>query len=434
MSLLVVCSVAILAIAVWVLVRDAAENRMSTFLPVDEQLAVITRGAVELEKSMFGELRKKLERSVTTGKPLRIKLGIDPTGFDVHLGHTVVLRKLRQFQELGHTAVLIIGNATAAVGDPSGRDASRAGLTPEQIEKNAKTYLEQIAKVIDTSKVEVRPNGEWFARFGFAEMLRLLGSTTVQQMLAREDFAKRYTAIPSVPIFLHELLYPLMQGHDSVEIRADVELGGTEQLYNLMVGRDLQRAAGQEPQICLTMPILRGLDGERKMGKSLGNYIGVNEPAKEMFGKTMSIPDKLLAEWYVLLTDKSHEEVSGLLATPLEAKKALAAEIVRSYHGEDAARATRTDWDKSSKGCDPDNIDEVTVPRALLKDGTMLAVDLIVETRLASSKGEARRKIAEKAFNYGPDRTVVTDVKATVPVTDGLVVRLGRKILRVRLV
>ena len=434
MTVMIACSVAVVVIAVWALVRDAAENRMSTFPPVDEQLAVIMRGAVELEKSMFAELRKKLERSVATGKPLRVKLGIDPTGFDVHLGHTVVLRKLRQFQELGHTAVLIIGNATAAVGDPSGRAVERQGLTPEQIAKNAETYLEQIAKVLDTSKVEVRPNGEWFSKFGFADMLRLLGSMTVQQMLTREDFSKRYTAVPSVPIFLHELLYPLMQGHDSVEIRADVELGGTEQLYNLMVGRDLQRAAGQEPQICLTMPILRGLDGEKKMGKSLGNYIGLNEPAKEMFGKTMSIPDTLLTEWYMLLTDRSHEEVNGLLATPLEAKKALAGEIVRFYHGEDAARATRADWDVSSKGGDPVNIDEVRVPKALLKDGQMLAVDLIAETKLAPSKGEARRKIGEKAFNYGPDRTLVTDVKATIPVADGLVVRLGRKILRVRLV
>lgn len=408
---------------------------MSTFKPVDEQLAVITRGAVELEKSMFAELRKKLERSFTSGKPLRIKLGIDPTGFDVHLGHTVVLRKLRQFQELGHTAVLIIGNATAAVGDPSGRDASRAGLTPEQIEKNAQTYLTQIAKVIDVNKVEVRPNGDWFARFGFAEMLRLLGSTTVQQMLTREDFSKRYTAVPSVPIFLHELLYPLMQGHDSVEVKADVELGGTEQLYNLMVGRDLQRAAGQEPQICLTMPILRGLDGEKKMGKSLGNYIGLNEPAWDVFGKTMSIPDAIMREWFELLTDFPAARIDELLAgNPKVAKKALGAEIVRFYHGDAGAATVLEDWRRQfeEKG-DPENITEVPVSKALLKDGAMLAVDLIAETKLAPSKGEARRKIGEKAFNYGPDRTTVTDVKASVPVTDGLVVRLGRKILRVRL-
>jgi tyrosyl-tRNA synthetase len=404
---------------------------MSNFRPVEEQLAVILRGAAQVETR--DELRKKLERSAATGKPLRVKYGIDPTGFDVHLGHTVPLRKLRQFQELGHTAVLIIGTATAAVGDPSGRDASRQGLTPEQIEKNAREYLTQIGKVVDVSRAEVRPNGEWFSKFGFAEMLRLLGRMTVQQMLVREDFDNRIKA--GIGIKLHELLYPLMQGWDSVEVRADVELGGTEQLYNLMVGRDLQGQEKQEPQICLTMPILRGLDGEKKMGKSLGNYIGLNEPAKEMFGKTMRIPDALMKEWFELLTDLPAARIEELLTgKPNEAKKALGAEVVRFYHGDDAANAVLDDWRRQfeEKG-DPENISEVAIPVAKLKDGAMLAVDLIAETKLAASKGEARRKIEEGAFNYGPDRTKVADVKATVPVTDGLVVRLGRKILRVRL-
>ena len=401
-----------------------------SFPPVDEQLAVILRGAAQVETR--DELKKKLERSHATGKPLRIKYGIDPTGFDVHLGHTVPLRKLRQFQELGHTAVLIIGTATAAVGDPSGRDASRQGLTAEQIEKNAQTYLTQIARVIDIDRAEVRPNGEWFAKFGFADMLRLLASTTVQRMIERDDFSNRIKA--GTPIYLHECLYPLMQGHDSVEIHADVELGGTEQLYNLMVGRDLQRAAKQEPQICFTMPLLRGLDGEKKMGKSLGNYIGLNEPAKEQFGKTMRIPDGLMKEWFELLTDFPASRIEELLAgRPNEAKKALGAEIVRFYHGDAGASAVLDDWRKQfeEKG-DPENIAEVTIPAARLVAGAMPAVDLIAETKLAASKGEARRKIEEGAFNYGPDRTKVTDVKATVPVSDGLVVRLGRKILRVR--
>jgi tyrosyl-tRNA synthetase len=402
-----------------------------SFPPVEEQLAVILRGAAQVETR--DELRKKLERSAATGKPLRVKYGIDPTGFDVHLGHTVPLRKLRQFQELGHTAVLIIGTATAAVGDPSGRDASRQGLTPEQIEKNAREYLTQIGKVVDVSRAEVRPNGEWFNCFTFAQMLRLLGHTTIQRMLERDDFTKRMKT--GTPIYLHECLYPLMQGHDSVVIEADVELGGTEQLYNLMVGRDLQRAAGQEPQICLTMPILRGLDGEKKMGKSLGNYIGLNESAKEMFGKTMRIPDGLMKEWFELLTDLPATRIEELLTgKPNEAKKALGAEIVRFYHGAEGANAVLDDWRRQfeEKG-DPENILEVTIPAAKLKDGAMLAVDLIAETKLTASKGEARRKIEEGAFNYGPDRTKVADVKATVPVSDGLVVRLGRKILRVRL-
>ena len=399
------------------------------FPPVEEQRAVITRGTAQIER--LDELRKKLARSHATGQPLRIKLGIDPTGFDVHLGHTVVLRKLRQFQELGHQVVLIIGTATARVGDPSGRDDSRKSLTTEQIDKNAETYLTQIAKVIDTSKAEVRPNGAWFDRFGFGDMLKLLGHMTMQRMLERDDFDKRIKA--GTAIYLHECLYPLMQGHDSVEIRADVELGGTEQLFNLMVGRDLQRAAGQEPQICLTMPILRGTDGEKKMGKTAGNYIGLNEPPKEQFGKTMRIPDGLLSEWFTLLTDRGHEDIARLVAGhPNEAKKTLASDIVRCYHGPEMAEQVLADWNKQFGGAgakqDPDHIDEVTLPA-----GELLAVDLIVKAGLTPSKGEARRKIEEGAFNYGPDRTKPADVKATVPVSDGLVVRLGRKILRVRL-
>ena len=393
---------------------------------VDEQLAILLRGAAQVETR--DDLRKKLEASHKSGMPLRVKYGIDPTGFDVHLGHTVPLRKLRQFQELGHTAVLIIGTATAQVGDPSGRDSSRQGLTTEQIQKNAESYLTQIAKVIDVTKAEVRPNGEWFHKFDFAKMLRLLGSTTIQRMLERDDFTKRIQS--GTPIYLHECLYPLMQGHDSVEIEADVELGGTEQLFNLMVGRNLQRDAGQEPQVCFTMPILRGLDGVQKMGKSLGNYIGVGESPKEQFGKTMRIPDELMREWFTLLTDRSEEEISGLLAgKPNETKKQLGADIVRWFHGPDAANAVLEDWRKQFEvGGDPDQIDEVK-----LAGGDMPVLDLLVAVGFCKSKSEARKKVEEGAFNYGPDRAKVPDWKAAVPVADGLVLRLGRKILRVRL-
>jgi len=405
---------------------------MPTFLPVDEQLAILLRGAAQIETQ--AELKRKLERSFTTGKPLRVKYGIDPTGFDVHLGHTVPLRKLRQFQDLGHTAVLIIGTATAQVGDPSGRDASRAGLTPEQIDKNAGTYLTQIAKVVDITKAEVRPNAAWFSKWGFAEMLHLLGQTTIQQILAREDFSNRMKS--GTPIYLHECLYPLMQGWDSVEIEADVELGGTEQLFNLMVGRDLQKGRGQEPQVPFTMPILRGLDGEKKMGKSLGNYIGVGEPAKEQFGKTMRIPDGLMHEWLTLLTDRTDADIRTLLAgKPNEAKKQLGADIVKWFHGEAGAEQVLADWAKQfEKGGDPDVIDEVTIPVADLVDGTLTAQKLVVATGLTKSGGEARKKIEEGAFNYGPDRTKPVEWKTPVPVCDGLVLRLGRKIVRVRII
>jgi tyrosyl-tRNA synthetase len=405
--------------------------------PVEEQLAVIHRGVEQIVPA--DELRKKVERSVATGKPLRVKLGIDPTGFDVHLGHTVVLRKLRQFQDLGHQVVLIIGTATAAVGDPSGRDKSREGLTPEQIERNADTYLTQIGKVIDVSRAEVVRNGDWFNRFGFAEMLRLLGHITVQRMLERDDFEKRIKE--GTPIYLHECLYALMQGHDSVEVRADIELGGTEQLFNLMVGRDLQRSAGQEPQICVTVPILRGLDGVQKMGKSLGNYIGVGEPANVQFQKVMSIPDELMSEWFQLLTDRPLEDIRKLtgddvesgqtIIHPMEAKKTLARDIVTSYHGKDGAVAAQAEWIKQfSQKKDPDEVQVADVPSSELVHGKIGIVKLLVLIELAKSNNEARQKVTEGAVTIGPDRSKVTDPKAMIPVGEGLVIRLGSRHIR----
>lgn len=397
---------------------------MAAFPPVDEQLAVLLRGAAQVET--VEELRKKLEASRATGKPLRVKYGIDPTGFDVHLGHTVPLRKLRQFQEFGHTAVLIIGTATAQVGDPSGRDESRAGLTPEQIHANADSYLTQISKVVDIVKAEVRSNATWFHQFDFARMLRLLGSTTVQRMLERDDFTKRMQS--GTPIYLHECLYPLMQGHDSVEIRADVELGGTEQLFNLMVGRRLQTADGQPPQVCFTLPILVGTDGEKKMGKSVGNYIGVGEVPNEQFGKTMRIPDGLMRCWFELLTDRTPAEIDALLAgKPDEAKKTLAGDIVRWFHGPATAEQALSDWNKRSKGDDPEVMDEIR-----LALGPTPVLDVLVAVGFVKSKSEARKKVEEGAFNLGPDRTKITDWKATIDLTSGLVLRLGRKIVRVR--
>ncbi len=403
---------------------------------VDEQLELIRRGAEQITPE--ADLRRKLERSVQTGAPLRVKYGIDPTGIDVHLGHTVPLRKLRLFQKLGHQAVLIIGNYTALVGDPSGRDQTRARLTPEQVKANAREYLVQVGKVIDAVTADVRENGEWFGKFTFLQVMELTGKTTVQRMLERDDFTKRFRAEPSVPIYLHECLYPLMQGRDSVEVRADVELGGSEQLFNLMMGRKLQEDAGQEPQVCLTLPILRGLDGVRRMGKSLGNYVGVGEPAKEQFAKTMSIPDELMPEWFTLLTDRSEDEIRRLTdpasTHPMEAKKTLGRDIVSFYHGADAATRARAEWEKQfSQRQDPTEIGEVQVAASNLTDGKVAATKLLVLLNLAKSNNEARRHVQGGGVTLGPDREKVTDPNLAVAVTDGLVVRFGRKIVRVRL-
>ena len=346
---------------------------------LEEQLAVIRRGVDQITPE--SEFRQKLERSIRTGKPLRVKYGIDPTGIDVHLGHTVPLRKLRAFQELGHQAVLIIGNYTALVGDPSGRDQTRARLTKEQIEANARDYLKQIEKVIDVSKAEVRFNGEWFGRFTFLDTLALTSQMTLQRMLERDDFTKRYQK--GTAIYLHECLYPLMQGRDSVEIRADVELGGSEQLFSLMVGRDLQRDAGQEPQVCITLPILRGRDGHRRMGKSLDNYVGVGETANEMFDKVMSIPDDLMREWFELLSERSEAEISRLTDStathPMKAKQTLGTDIVAFYYGVQTAEGALAEWDRRfSQRKDPTQPDEVVISATDLVDGKMWICQLLV--------------------------------------------------------
>jgi tyrosyl-tRNA synthetase len=399
---------------------------------VDEQLALIRRGVDQIVPEE--ELRKKLQ----SGRPLRVKYGIDPTGIDVHLGHTVPLRKLRLFQELGHKAVLIIGNYTALVGDPSGRDQTRARLTPEQVEANAHDYLKQIRKIIDVDKAEVRSNGEWFSKYSFLDVMRLLSKITVQRMLERDDFTKRVK--DGTPIYLHECLYPLMQGQDSVDIHADVELGGSEQLFNLMRGRDLQQDAGQPPQVCVTLPILRGLDGARRMGKSLGNYIGVGEPAYEQFAKVMSIPDELMREWFELLTDRATDEIARLTDVnqthPMDAKKTLGKDIVGFYYGANGAEAALAEWTKRfSGGEDPTDIEEKPVPRSELVDGAMWICKLLTALGLAKSNNEARRAVEGGGVTLGPDRTKVSDAKATVPVSDGLIVRVGkRSVVKVKLV
>lgn len=404
--------------------------------PVDEQLALIRRGVEQIVPE--DEFRKKLERSVKTGKPLRVKYGIDPTGIDVHLGHTVPLRKMRLFQELGHQAILIIGNYTALVGDPSGRDQTRARLTQQQVEANALDYLKQVSKVIDIDKTEVTRNGDWFGKWAFLDVLALTSKITVQRMLERDDFTKRFRAEPSVPIYLHECLYPLMQGQDSVEIKADIELGGSEQLFNLMVGRKLQEEAGQEPQICVTLPILRGTDGERRMGKSLGNYVGVGECAYDQFAKTMSIPDHLMREWFELLTNRSTEEIAQLTRSathPMEAKKTLGRDIVTFYHGAAAAEEAAVEWSRRfSDRKDPTEIDEAELPQSELVDGKIWICRLLNLLGLAPSNNEARRAIQGGGVTIGDAREKITDPQAKIAVPDGLIVRVGkRQVVRVKL-
>ncbi len=398
-----------------------------------EQWDILKRGIDDAVPA--GELQKKLEKSVVTGKPLRVKYGIDPTGIDVHLGHTVPLRKLRQFQDLGHQAVLIIGNYTALVGDPSGRDQTRARLTQEQVEINAIDYLKQVGRIIDLQKTEVHRNGDWFSKFTFLDVLTLTSRITMQRMLERDDFTKRVKS--GSPIYLHECLYPLMQGHDSVAIRADVELGGSEQLFSLMVARELQKDDGQEPQVAMTLPILRGLDGNRRMGKSLGNYIGVAEAAYDQFAKAMSIPDNLMGEWFKLLTDLPETDIPALAdpsqTHPREAKERLGKEIVAFYHGSGAADAAAAEWRKRfSERQDPTDIPEVNLAASLLVEGKLGASKLVAALGLAKSNNEARRLVEQGSLSIGPDKTKVSDPNQLIEIHNGLIVRVGsRRIIKI---
>jgi len=402
---------------------------------LDEQLSILRRGVEQIVPE--DEFRKKLERSLRANRPLRVKYGIDPTGIDVHLGHTVPLRKLRQFQDLGHTAIIIIGNYTALVGDPSGRDETRAKLNEAQVEANARDYLEQVGRIIDLDRAEVHHNGDWFSKWSFLKVLDLMRHMTLGQMSAREDFAKRIAA--EKPVYLHECLYPLMQGWDSVEIRADVELGGTEQLFSLLVARDLQQSQGQEPQVALTMPILVGTDGVRRMGKSLGNYIGVAESPENQFGKVMSIPDEPMRQYFTLLTDLPMPEIDSLLApgvNPRDAKEALGKAIVSQYHGAVAAEQSAAEFRRRAAGEDPDEIPDIALSADKLDaEGCVPAPILIKELKLDSSTSNARRVIEQGGFNVGPERETISDPKALIYVSDGLIVRVGkRKIARIRLV
>lgn len=410
-----------------------------TFAPVEEQLAIIRRGVEKIVPEE--ELAARLKKSRDTGVPLRVKYGIDPTGIDVHLGHTVPLRKLRQFQELGHQAVIIIGNYTALVGDPSGRDQARSKkLTADEVEANARDYLTQVGKVVDMSKAEVHRNGDWFGKMSFADVIQLCGKVTVAQMLTRDDFAKRHAA--GTPIFMHECLYPIMQAWDSVVIKSDIELGGTEQLYSFMLARDLQRDQSLPQQIGVMSPILVGLDGERRMGKSLGNYIGIAETPYDMMKKFMQVPDGVMKMYFELLTSISMEEIDKIMAGhPKEAKIRLARAVISGYHSEQAADEAAERWQREVGGGElPADIPTVTLSLAALKSqlpqceadlsqSKLAANQLLKAMGLSPSTSEASRLIAQGGVSvYRDGQPVpVTDAKTVLSLEDSMLVKAGKK-------
>ena len=391
----------------------------------EEQLEKLKRGTAEIISET--DLLERLKE----GRPLRIKLGLDPTAPHIHLGFAVVLRKLRQFQDLGHQVVLLIGDFTARVGDPTGRSETRKVLTPEQIAENAATYKEQFAKILDSEKTEVRFNSEWLMKMNFADVVGLASQTTVARIMERDDFEKRFKG--GVPIGLHELLYPLMQGYDSVALEADVEMGGTDQKFNNLMGRSLQKDYHQTPQVVLLMPILEGTDGVQKMSKSLGNYIGITESPTEMFGKVMSIPDELMLRWFELCTEVEMTEAERRVKEehPRDCKRSLAREIVEIYHGAEAAKGADEEFLRvfSDKGL-PDEMPQVTVTDDLLMEGKVLPVKLLTLAQLASSNKDAKRKVLQGAVSL--DGTKVAGFDA-VAVASGMVLKVGRRHVQLQL-
>ena len=390
------------------------------------QLDALRRGTVQIYTEE--ELLAKLARAIAEKRPLRVKYGMDPTAPDIHLGHTVVMGKLRQFQDLGHKAVLIIGDYTARVGDPSGTNHTRPVLTEQQIQANAQTYFEQADKILDTSpeRLELRYNSEWLAKLPFADVLRLAARMTVARMLERDTFEKRYRA--GDPIGIHEFLYPLMQAYDSIVIQADVELGGTDQTFNCLAGRELMRDAAMEPQVVLTTPILVGLDGTEKMSKSKGNTVGVTDPPGEMLGKIMSIPDTLMENYWTLLTDRPLASIRQTLGSthPREAKEMLASDIVARYYGLEAADAAAAEFRRifSEKEI-PAEIPEAVVPASELRDGRMGLARLVVVAGFATSNSDAMRLIQQGAVRL--DDQTLTDPKAQVAVKAGAILHVGKR-------
>lgn len=399
---------------------------MSTFPPVDEQLRQIRRGAAEIIPE--DALVEKLKKSEATGRPLVVKLGCDPSRPDLHLGHAVVLRKLRQFQDLGHQAILIIGDFTGMIGDPSGRSKTRPPLTFEETRENGRSYMEQASKILDASRARIVYNSEWLGPMSFSDVIQLAGKYTVARMLERDDFEKRYGA--GEPIGVHEFLYPLAQAQDSVAIESDIELGGTDQRFNLLVGRDIQQAAGQEPQVCLMMPILPGTDGVEKMSKSLDNYIGISEAPEQMYGKTLSIPDDLIYTYFELATDTPTEQLQEVAAfarrDPRNAKHQLAWTIVRMYHGDAAAQAAREHFEKTIiQGGVPDDVPEFSPTP---DDGTRIGLlNLLTQAGLTESNSDARRLVKQNAVSIDGEK--VTDPMTELDLAQAapFVVKVGKR-------
>ena len=397
------------------------------FKPVDEQLAYLKKGAAEIIPEE--ELKQKLANSVKTGKPLRVYLGVDPTAPDIHLGHTVVLRKLKHFQDMGHTAIFLIGDFSAMIGDPTGQSETRPPLTREQVDVNAKTYLAQVYKILDPEKTEVRYNSEWLGKMSSYDVVRLCGHYRLARMLEREDFRSRLDK--NLPIAVHELLYPLLTAYDAVMLQSDVELGATEQKFNILVHREIQREYGLPPQVVFTMPILVGLDGERKMSKSLGNYVGITEPPNEMFGKMMSIPDELMWTYYELVTDRTAKQIAELKSEvqcgklhPMDAKMRLAEEVVRDFQGADAGRKAAENFQRVFR--DRQAPEEAPVKK-LARSAPTTVSGLVFMCGFAPSRTEAERLVKQKAVEI--DGATVEDPRKAIDLSQptSFLLRAGKK-------
>ena len=402
---------------------------------VDEQIKIIAKGADEIIN--LDDLRGKLKRAQKKGVPLTVKLGLDPTAPDIHLGHTVVLRKIKQFQDLGHNAVIIIGDFTGMIGDPTGKSKTRKQLTWEEVVENAKTYEKQIFKILDKEKIEVRFNSEWLSKLNFGDVIRLASKCTVARMLERDDFQNRFQEHESIGV--HEFFYPLMQGYDSVEIKADVELGGTEQRFNILMGRNLQKDYGQESQIAMFMPLLEGIDGIEKMSKSLGNYIGINEEPNDIYGKVMSIPDNLIIRYFELVTDIHPDDLENMKASlntgdvnPRDIKMKLAREITALYHGHESAALAEEHFRMVFQRREmPQNITEYDIPLSMMNSDGVDTVKLLVQVGFCSSNSEARRLISQGALKVNGNKI---DAFRIIDLRDGDVIQAGKlKFIRVRI-